>query len=93
MAILAHCTMPTSMSIKLNTFQPLSLFCLPPPIIKTYATIVASSNTAANDIKKPTDRHIEQKYLSLPEQSAFCGKCIQILLVEEQLRCRPIVLV
>ena len=58
--------MPTSINMKASTFHPVSRFCLPPPMIITYATIVPNSSTAANDIKKPTDRHIEQKYLSLP---------------------------
>jgi hypothetical protein len=39
-----------------------------------YVTSVTSSSTAANDIINPTLRHIEQKYLSSPEQSSYCGK-------------------
>jgi hypothetical protein len=39
----------------------------------TYATSVTNSNTAANDIMNPTDLHIEQKYLSVPEQSSLSG--------------------
>jgi hypothetical protein len=58
-----------------------------------YATSVANSNTAVNDIINPTDLHIEQKYLSEPEQSSCCGKCMHCPVVEEQLRCSPIVLV
>lgn len=52
-----------------STPQPCSLFCLPPISSTANATIVMPSRTTAKDIRKPTDLHILQKYLSSPLQS------------------------
>lgn len=76
-----------------STFHPDSLFCLPLRMSTTKATSVASSNTAAAVIMNPTLRHMEQKWRSVPWQSSYCGKGRQLLSTDEQLSCRPIVLV
>lgn len=56
-----------------------------------YATKVMPSSTTAKDIRKPTLRHMEQKYRSGPWQSSYWGKYSHDLVIEEQRLWRPYV--
>ena len=85
--------MPTSTSRKLTTLHPLSLFCFPPAMRIKNVTNVTSSNSAAADIMNATLFHIEQKYVVSTWQSSSCGKERQVVSSDEQLLCRPRVLV
>jgi hypothetical protein len=91
-ATLAHRSKPTKPHKKATTRHPFSLLRFPPAITTTYATMVTNSITTASDIRKPTDLHMEQKYLSVPWQSSYRGKSWHEECVDEQLRCKPIFL-
>ncbi|KAL8690048.1 MAG: hypothetical protein Q9218_004417 [Villophora microphyllina] len=54
------------------------------------AMSVMPSITTPNDMRKPTERHMEQKYRS-PWQSLACGKYSQVWVREEQRRWRPVI--
>lgn len=84
-AIPAHCIRAESTRRPLMTFQPCSLFCFPPASTTMNAMRVMPSITTANDMRKPTERHMEQKYRS-PWQSLLCGKNSQVWVSEEQRR-------
>lgn len=60
-AMPAHCIKPANSRRPLTTVQPCSLFCFPPTRTTMKAMRVMPSMTTAKDIKKPTDRHMEQK--------------------------------
>lgn len=90
MLITMSCTAPTTSNIVLNIFQPLARFCTPPAKITRYAMSDMPSMTTAKDIKKPTERHMEQKYRSF-SQSSRRGKCSHLPVREEQNRCSPYV--
>lgn len=65
-AIHPACTTAERIIIKLNVLHPPSLNLLLPVIMIKYDTTDIPCRTTANDIRNPTDRHIEQKYLSRP---------------------------
>lgn len=88
-AILAACAAADKTIIMLNTPHPDSRSCFPPERITRYATMPMDSRTTASDIKKPTLRHMEQKYRSSPWQSSYCGKGSQVPVNDEQRRWRP----
>lgn len=44
-----------------NIFHPDSLFCFPPTRMTIYVISVIPSRTIVNDMRKPTERHMEQK--------------------------------
>lgn len=71
-----------------NTFHPLSRFCLPPAMMTMYAIVVIPSITTAKLIRKPTERHMLQKYRSCA-QSTGCGKGEHVWVREEHRRWRP----
>ena len=56
-----------------NAPQPASRLCLPPANSIANAAMVMPSMTTANDIRKPTDLHMLQKYLFSPWQSSSLG--------------------
>ena len=61
MAIPAHSTDPHRKCSPANIFHPDSLFCLPPIRMTRYVISVMPSRTTVKDMRKPTDRHMEQK--------------------------------
>jgi len=56
------CTTAANVTKMVRAPQPCSRFCLPPTSSIEKAAIVIPSKTTANDIKKPTDLHMLQKY-------------------------------
>lgn len=89
MAILAACTVADMITIQLSVRHPPSRSCLFPQMMITYDTTLIACSTTANDIRNPTDRHIEQKYRSRPWQSCGCGKSSHVFVIDEQRRWRP----
>lgn len=59
--MLAACTAADRIINKLTIFHPDSRRRFPPDKTIKYATTVIPSNTMANDIRNPTERHMEQK--------------------------------
>lgn len=60
-AMPVHWIKPTRIKKPVRIFHPDSRFCFPPAIMTTKAIRVMPSMTTAKDIRKPTERHMEQK--------------------------------
>jgi hypothetical protein len=90
MDMLAHCTSTVTARSEQTIFQPYSRVCLPPNIMTTKATMVASSMITAKDMKKPTLLHILQNVGSR-SQSLYWGKGSQPPVIEEHRLWRPYV--
>lgn len=84
----AHCTTALNSSTPDATCQPATRLCTPPPIMTTKDTSVHSSTTTANEMRKPTVRHMLQKEGSLV-QSLVLGKGTQVPVTAEQRLWRP----
>jgi hypothetical protein len=61
MAMAQNCIAATAPSSPQRKRQPFSRFTLPPLMTARIPAMVASWATVAKDIRKPVDRHMEQK--------------------------------
>jgi hypothetical protein len=68
--------------------QPATLRWTPPAITTAKETSVQSSRTTSKEMRKPTVRHMLQKYLSLVHVSSF-GNGVQVPVTLEQRLWRP----
>lgn len=68
--MLAACRNADITISRLSNLHPFSRSRFPPMRITMYVTMLMPCSTTANDIRNPTERHIEQKYRSSPWQSS-----------------------
>ena len=64
--MLAACRNADITISRLSSLHPFSRSRFPPMRITMYVTMLIPCSTTANDIRNPTERHMEQKYRSSP---------------------------